>query len=318
MSEEIKINALGKAAAYQLADVSKTKPQFGLLTPKWLSKFLEFKGLSAGIYRVSRVKEGNTPLEVLCSSKPKSATIPQGFIDYEATPREYILNSISTIINVDTQVQDVFSSPYDQTKEQLALAVESLRERQESQLINNDDYGLLKNVVDSQRIQPHNSVGAPTPDDLDELISKVWKEPSFFLAHPRAIAAFERECTRRGVPPVTANINGGTFILWRGIPLIPSDKMLVDGLKNPKAQSGKTNILLIRTGETKRGVIGLYQSGLQGEQSRGLSIRFRGIDDKGVASYLLSLYCSAAILADDAIAVLEDVEVGEYYDYSRD
>ena len=318
MSESIKINALGKAAAYQLADVTKTKPQFGLLTPKWLSRFLEFKGLDAGIYRVNRVKEGNTPLEVLCSSKPKSDTIPQGFIDYEEKPREYILNSISTIINVNTQVADVFSSPYDQIKEQLALAVESLRERQESQLINNDDYGLLKNVTDSQRIQPHNSVGAPTPDDLDELISKVWKEPSFFLAHPRAIAAFERECTRRGVPPVTANINGGTFILWRDIPLIPSDKMLVDGLKNPKSQSGKTNILLIRTGETKRGVIGLYQTGLQGEHSRGLSIRFRGIDDKGVASYLLSLYCSAAILADDAIAVLEDVEVGEYYDYNRD
>ena len=318
MSESIKINALGKAAAYQLADVTKTKPQFGLLTPKWLSRFLEFKGLDAGIYRVNRVKEGNTPLEVLCSSKPKSDTIPQGFIDYEEKPREYILNSISTIINVNTQVADVFSSPYDQIKEQLALAVESLRDRQESQLINNDDYGLLKNVTDSQRIQPHNSVGAPTPDDLDELISKVWKEPSFFLAHPRAIAAFERECTRRGVPPVTANINGGNFILWRGIPLIPSDKMLVDGLKNPKSQSGKTNILLIRTGETKRGVIGLYQTGLQGEHSRGLSIRFRGIDDKGVASYLLSLYCSAAILADDAIAVLEDVEVGEYYDYNRD
>ena len=318
MSESIKSNALGKAAAYQLADVTKTKPQFGLLTPKWLSRFLEFKGLDAGIYRVNRVKEGNTPLEVLCSSKPKSDTIPQGFIDYEEKPREYILNSISTIINVNTQVADVFSSPYDQIKEQLALAVESLRERQESQLINNDDYGLLKNVTDSQRIQPHNSVGAPTPDDLDELISKVWKEPSFFLAHPRAIAAFERECTRRGVPPVTANINGGNFILWRGIPLIPSDKMLVDGLKNPKSQSGKTNILLIRTGETKRGVIGLYQTGLQGEHSRGLSIRFRGIDDKGVASYLLSLYCSAAILADDAIAVLEDVEVGEYYDYNRD
>ncbi|MBR0460261.1 MAG: hypothetical protein IJJ26_13580 [Victivallales bacterium] len=318
MSESIKINALGKAAAYQLADVSKTKPQFGLLTPKWLSRFLEFKGLDSGIYRVNRVKEGNTPLEVLCSSKPKSDIIPQGFIDYEEKPREYILNSISTIINVNTQVTDVFSSPYDQTKEQLALAVESLRERQESQLINNDDYGLLKNVPDSQRIQPHNSVGAPTPDDLDELLSKVWKEPSFFLAHPRAIAAFERECTRRGVPPVTANLNGGTFILWRGIPLIPSDKMLVDGLKNPKSQSGKTNILLIRTGETKRGVIGLYQTGLQGEHSRGLSIRFRGIDDKGIASYLLSLYCSAAILADDAIAVLEDVEVGEYYDYSRD
>ena len=45
--------------------------------------------------------------------------------------------------------------------------------------------------------------GAPTPDDLDELIARVWKEPAFFLAHPRAIAAFGRECTRRGVPPPT-------------------------------------------------------------------------------------------------------------------
>ena len=82
-----------------------------------------------------------------------------------------------------------------------------------------------------------------------------------------------------------------------------------------KSKSGKTNILLVRTGEAKRGVIGLFQRNLKNEQSRGLSVRFRGIDDKGVASYLLSLYCSAAILADDAIAVLEDVEVGEYYDY---
>ena len=96
--------------------------------------------------------------------------------------------------------------------------------------------------------------------------------------------------------------------------MIPTNKLLVDGLKEPKSKSGKTNILLIRTGENKRGVIGLYQRNMQNEQSRGLSVRFRGIDDKGVASYLLSLYCSAAILADDSIAVLEDVEVGEYND----
>lgn len=223
--------------------------------------------------------------------------------------------NISTIININTAVEDVYSSPYGIAKNQLDLAIESLRERQESQLINNDDYGLLKNVADSQRIQPVQANGAPTPDDLDELISKVWKEPSFFLAHPRAIAAFERECTRRGVPPVTANIAGGTFILWRGIPLIPTDKLMVDGKKNPTAKAGKTNIMLVRTGEAKRGVIGLYQRNLKNEAGRGLSVRFRGIDDKGVVSYLLSLYCSAAILSDDAIAVLEDVEVGEYYDY---
>ncbi len=316
MSKETKndqIIALGKKAAYNLADVNKTRPQYGALTPKWVTKVLEFKGLDSGIYRINKVKEGETPLDVLCSVEKKSDIIPQGYVEYEENPRELQLASISTIINVNTAVADVYGSPYDQVKEQLDLAIESLRERQESQLINNDDYGLLKNVPDSQRIQTRN--GAPTPDDLDELITKVWKEPSFFLAHPRAIAAFERECTKRGVPPVTVNIAGGTFIAWRGIPIIPTDKLLVDGLKNPKSKSGKTNILLVRTGEAKRGVIGLFQRNLKNEQSRGLSVRFRGIDDKGVASYLLSLYCSAAILSDDAIAVLEDVEVGEYYDY---
>jgi len=314
MSTEL--NALNKAQAYQLADITKTPPQFGAITPRWLTRFLEFKGLEAGIYRVNRVVEGETPLDVLCSSEKKSAEIPEGFVEYQQKPREYVLNSISTIINVDTAVTDVFSSPYDQTKEQLHLAIESLRERQESQLINNDDYGLLKNIADSQRVTPRNSGGSPMPDDLDELLSKVWKDPSFFLAHPRAVAAFQRECTRRGVPPNTVNIFGGTFILWRGIPIVPTDKLMVDGLKNPKSKSGKTNILLVRTGEAKRGVVGLHQTGLQNEQARGLSVRFRGVDNKGLASYLLSLYCSAAILADDAIAVLEDVEVGNYYDYT--
>ncbi len=102
---------------------------------------------------------------------------------------------------------------------------------------------------------------------------------------------------------------------WRGIPIVPSDKLLVDGRTNPKGK-GKTNILLIRSGEAKQGVIGLYQTGLPGEQSKGLSVRFMGIDNKGVGFYLLSIYCSAAILTEDAIAVLENVDTGKYYDYT--
>ncbi len=313
IEKEVGINALNARAAYNLANVNKTPPQFGALTPKWLTRFLEFKGLDSGIYRVNKVVEENSPLEVLCSRIKKTDIIPEGYVDYQAEPREYKLNSLSTIINVNTAIEDVYSSPYDQVQEQIKLAIESLRERQESQIINDDDYGLLKNAADAQRIQTRS--GAPTPDDMDELLSKVWKEPSFYLAHPRAIAAFQRQCTRRGVTPVFTNIAGGTFLTWRGIPVVPTDKLLVDGLKKPKSQSGKTNILLVRTGEAKRGVIGLFQAGLKNEAARGLSVRFRGIDNKGVASYLLSLYCSAAILADDAIGVLEDVEVGEYYDY---
>ncbi|MBL0814383.1 hypothetical protein JK323_22985, partial [Klebsiella michiganensis] len=165
MAEQKGINALGREAAYQLANVTKTAPQFAAITPRWVSRFLDYKGLESGIYRVNKVVEGETPLDVLCSQDPSRVEIPQGYIEYQTTPREYQLDSITTIINVDTKIADLYSSPYDQASEQIALAIESLRERQESQLINNDEYGLLKNIDDSQRIQTRN--GRPTPDDLD-------------------------------------------------------------------------------------------------------------------------------------------------------
>ncbi|MDR1959784.1 MAG: hypothetical protein LBQ54_12200 [Planctomycetaceae bacterium] len=307
---------LSAQAAYQLADVTKTDAQFGSLTPRWLPRFLDWKALDTGIYRLNKVREGESPLDVLCRISADDRSIPEGFVDYETEPREYRLNSISTVVNIDTRVADLYSSPFDQVSEQIRLAVESLKERQESQLVNNDDYGLLKNVADSQRVQ--SLTGFPTPDDFDELISKVWKEPSFFLAHPRAVAAFGRECTRRGVPPVTVSYFGTPLITWRGIPVVPTDKLFVDGLKNPQSKAGKTNVLLVRTGEKKRGVLGLHQANLPGGTARGLAVRFMGVDKRGIASYLLSVYCSAAILADDALAVLENVDVGNYYNYDKD
>jgi len=187
------------------------------------------------------------------------------------------------------------------------LTIEAIKERQESELINNGEYGMLSNVAPGQRITP--LTGAPTPDDLDELIVKVWKQPAFFLTHPTGIAAFGRECTRRGVPPATVSMFGSQFITWRGIPLIPSDKVpLVDG---------KTKILLMRVGEERQGVVGLYQPGLSGEQGPGLSVRFMGISRNAIASYLISLYCSLAVLTVDALAVIDDVEVGKFHDYQH-
>ncbi|MDR2791043.1 MAG: hypothetical protein LBB59_08740 [Campylobacteraceae bacterium] len=313
MAKEILHEGLSVDAARQLANVTKTTAQFESLTPKWLTRLLDWKALEAAPFRANKVKEGNTLLDALCSEKDPNAPIPKGFIDYETKPREYELKSVSTILEIKTSISDLYSSPYDQTDEQIRLTVESLKERQESEIINNDDYGLLKNAHDSQRIQTRN--GSPTPDDFDELISKVWKEPSFFLAHPRAIAAFGRECTKRGVPPPTTTLYGSSFLTWRGIPIVPTNKLFVDGLKEPKSKAGKTNILLIRTGEKKQGVVGLYQDNLQNQRSRGLSVRFMGINDQAVASYLLSIYCSAAILSKDAVAVLEDVDVGNYHEY---
>jgi hypothetical protein len=80
-------------------------------------------------------------------------------------------------------------------------------------------------------------------------------------------------------------------------------------------EDGKTKILLLRVGEKKQGVVGLFQPGLAGEQSPGLSVRFMGISRNAIASYLISLYCSLAVLTHDALAVLEDVEVDRYHDY---
>ena len=80
-------------------------------------------------------------------------------------------------------------------------------------------------------------------------------------------------------------------------------------------EQGRSSIILLRTGESRQGVVGLYQPNLPGEQSKGLSVRFMGINHKAIASYLVSLYCSLAVLVDDALAVLDDVEVNKYHEY---
>ena len=309
MSETNSRLVLGDAGARQLANTQKTIVQTPIITPRWLPRFLSWTPVEAGVYRVNRAKSIDTAVATTCASKTDQA-LPTSYVDYVEKPREYVLNSIKSIVGVHSRISDLFNSPHDQVKEQLRLVVETLKERQEFELINNQDYGLLKSAAPAQRIRTRH--GAPTPDDLDELLTKVWKEPAFFLAHPRAIAAFGRECTRRGVPPPTTNLFGNPFLTWRGVPLVPSDKLPITGDKG----SGKTSLLLLlRTGEAKQGVVGLFQAALPGEVSPGLSVRFMGIDATTIASYLVSLYCSAAVLTDDALGVLENVEVDHYHDY---
>lgn len=295
--------ALGDNAARQLANATKTAPILSTISPRWLTHLLQWQPVEAGIYRLNTVKNPQD-VQVRCAKRDESE-LPSTFVDYEDKPREYFLNAVSTVLDVHTRISDLYSSPHDQIKEQLRLTIETIKEKQESELINNPDYGLLASVHPDQIVYPLS--GAPTPDDMDELLTKVWKEPAFFLTHPLAIAAFGRECTRRGVPPPTVSLFGSQFLTWRGIPLIPSDKVPV--------ADGKTKILLLRVGDKRQGVVGLYQPGLAGEQSPGLSVRFMGINRSAIASYLISLYCSLAVQADDALAVLDDVEIGKYHDY---
>ncbi|CAO3424499.1 family 2A encapsulin nanocompartment shell protein [Azospirillum doebereinerae] len=309
MSEDTEARrTLNEQAARQLANATKTRAQWSGITPRWLVSFLPWTPVEAGIYRLNRVADpkGEIRAEVECSPR-NDADLPETYVPYDEQPREYSLNAVTTVLDVQTRVSDLYSHPIDQIQEQLRLLIEKVKERQENELINNAEYGLLTNAAPSQRITTRK--GPPTPDDLDELIARVWKEPAFFLAHPRAIAAFGRECTRRGVPPPTATLHGSPFLTWRGIPLIPSDKLAINA-------EGRTSILLLRTGEAKQGVIGLFQPGVPGEVAPSLSVRFMGINRKAIASYLISLYCSAAILTEDALGVLEDVYVGNYHEYA--
>jgi hypothetical protein len=297
--------ALGDLAARQLANATKTVPQLATITPRWLLHLLNWVPVEAGIYRVNRVVN---PGQVAIHAEQGAGTqepLPQIFVDYETSPREYTLRSISTLLDVHTRVSDLYSSPHDQVAQQLRLTIETIKERQEFELVNNPEYGLLAQVTPEQTIST--LTGPPTPDDLDSLITKVWKTPGFFLTHPLGVAAFGREATRRGVPPVVVNLFGAQFITWRGIPIVPSDKVPVE--------DSKTKILLVRTGEERQGVVGLFQPGLVGEQAPGLSVRFTGINRSAIASYLVTLYSSLAVLTDDALAVLEDVGVDHFHEY---
>ncbi|MFD9421064.1 MULTISPECIES: family 2B encapsulin nanocompartment shell protein [unclassified Streptomyces] len=229
--------------------------------------------------------------------------VPHTFVDYDAAPREYELSVAQTVLKVHSRVADLYSQPMNQTEQQLRLTVEALRERQEHELINNREFGLLNNCDYGQRIQPHD--GVPSPDDMDELLSRR-RGSKLFLAHPKAIAAFGRECNRRGLLPESVDIGGHQVPAWRGVPIFPSNKI-------PVTDARTTSIICMRTGEADQGVIGLQQSGIPDEIEPSLSVRFMGIDEQAIISYLVTAYYSAAVLVPDALGVLENVEVSRWH-----
>ncbi|WP_406199971.1 family 2B encapsulin nanocompartment shell protein [Kitasatospora sp. NBC_01560] len=230
--------------------------------------------------------------------------LPGAFVDYELKPREYELSVAQTVLKVHSRVADLYNQPMNQTEHQLRLTIEALRERQEDELVNNPEFGLLRNAAYDQRIQTHS--GPPTPDDMDELLSRR-RSTKMFLAHPRTIAALGRECSRRGLYPDTVEVQGKQVFGWRGVPVFPCNKIPIVG-------GHTSSILALRTGEENQGVIGLHQTGIPDEYQPSLSVRFMGISEKAIISYLVSAYYSAAILVPDAVGVLENVDIAHHHD----
>ncbi|NEA58535.1 Crp/Fnr family transcriptional regulator, partial [Streptomyces sp. SID13666] len=151
-------------------------------------------------------------------------------------------------------------------------------------------------------IQPH--AGPPLPDDLDELISRR-RGTRFLLAHPRTIAAIGREWTRKGLYPGNAEVDGSSVLAWRGVPILSCGKI-------PISEARTSSIIAVRTGEDNQGVIGLRQTGIPDEYEPGLNVRFMGLSEKAIISYLVSTYYSAAVLVPDALGILENVNIANW------
>jgi hypothetical protein len=282
--------ALSKNNAKLLTTETKTKAQWAEASPRWLLSVLPSVELEAGTYRVNTV----TSTPVLMSEHEPGTELQADFTDYHHDPLELELSAIQAVVKIHTQVLDVYNAPFNQLGEQLRLAIEKVKEEEEYRFINSDTYGLKAQCDDTMKFEAE----APTPDSMDDLLHRVWKKPAYFLMSPGAIARFGKECTNEGVCLGTVGMMGSPFMTWRGVPIIPSDKIIPN-------ENGQSDVYLMRLGEENQGVVGLRQSaedGIEGEL--GISVRFKYTDKESVSHYLVTKYSSLAVLVPDALSMM--------------
>jgi hypothetical protein len=326
-SEEsaVRTAALPSDRAVNLASPTKTVPMWQGITPRWLLQFLPWVEVKAGIYRINRVAE---PTESK-SGHEEGVRLPATYADYEETPEEIHLASVQTTVNIHTRVADLYSVPHDQTHEQIRLAIAAIKEEKERVAINDPNFGLLA-VAERDPRQVVDAGGPPTPDALDDLLSRVWKWPAFFVAHPGAIAAFGCQASARGLKLDTVEIFGVPFVSWRGVPILPSNKIpfgpidakhygypagygeVAAAARSERREDrdnggggSESSFLLMRVGEEVQGVIGLHQADIGTKDLQSLTIRKMGITREGIESYLITCYFAVAALAPDAVGVLK-------------
>jgi hypothetical protein len=297
---------LDTQAARNLATTTNTPPRMQAVSPRWLLRILPWVDVSGGTYRLTRTTRralersgSDQPAVVTSAGHAGEVTLPPMFVDYETPAREFPLGLAQTILRVHTRVDELYSDPMSQYEQQLRLTVEALRERQEHELLHHPEFGLLHNTAPRHSIRTR--AGAPTPADLDNLIAKQTR-PRFLLAHPRAIAAFSRQCNLAGIRPGTAEAGGRPVLSWRGVPMLPCDKL-------PISSERETTILVLRPGEDRQGVIGLRPTELPDQIEPGVNVRRIGIDDQAVASYLVNVYYSVAMLVPNCVCALTGVSL---------
>lgn len=295
--------ALLEDAPRQATITATTKGSLICLNKETFLKAIGNTQLKEELYKV--LKERKAELELSSKYGEVQTTtvlghsgepIPQEYSDYIENSMEIHLSLIQVIVGLHIKTNDPYGDECQQLEQRLKVTIENIREREEWEIINNKEFGLMKNIAANMTIDKNYS--PLTPDDLDELIALVWKNPSFFLAHPRAIAAFGRECNNRNITLTTVKIFESNFYTWRGIPIIPSDKLIIDNSNDIQS----TDIILMRTGEEIQGVVGLRKESAS-------DVRYMGINDQSISNYLVTKHFSVAVLVPDAIAKLKNVKI---------
>ncbi len=319
---------LPKSNAVVLSSSHKSRPFWEGRSPRWICQMMMQRAcvpVTGGIFRLNKVTEPFIPIQVSAGSNlinlpaenlnvmhshNENTTLSNSYAAYDEAPREIHLQPIQTVVKMHTRIPALYSTHHNQLEMQLSLSAEYMYESKENLIYNHPDWGLINNVAPKLQIK---SDGGPTPDLLDDMLSRVWKVPDVFAMHPEAIASFNQTCNSMGIKLDTLEFNGGHFVCWRGIPILPTNKLyLHDGegktLHDRNPGKSKTDILLLRMGEDKQGVISLYAAGTEGSpRFPFITVDFMGISDESIASYIMTMYVAVAVLTAGALCKAEVV-----------
>ena len=247
----------------------------------------------------SQNKHGEAEIE-LAAGHEGEHELPGTFVDYELAPREYELSVAQTVLQVHSRVADLYNQPMNQIEQQLRLTDRGAAGAPGARA------GQQPRLRPAPQRRAPTSASRPTParppPTTSTSCSAAAVGPSSSWPtrgrSPRSAASATAAASTRTRPRCTAT----TFPPGAVCRCFPCNKIpIVDG--------HTSSILAMRVGEDNQGVIGLHQTGIPDEYQPSLSVRFMGINEKAIISYLVSAYYSAAILVPDAIGVLENVEI---------
>lgn len=259
-------------------------------TPRWMCKFLDEVDIPNGTYQINKaISKGPIDRET-----DEYGNVSEGNIPYIKDPHVVKLYAVETILKIPSTVLDIYNIPHGQLTQQLKLTLEMIMEASEDLSFFHENYGLLPYCKEHDRMLDPESKNLP--HILDTMMEHVWIKPSFFVMHQSSLRQLLFDCTSMGIYPSTIDVFGCSFISWRGIPILPSNKL---------DNGGKSYIFLMRTGEDVRGVVMLKNSSLTHNKIKSLSVKEKSTDSKGISSFHIAYYCNVAVLSPDAIICVE-------------